>query len=88
MRTWLKLSLLTGMVSGICFSAKAQDSLIIQAKTDFISNYVWRGSDQNSGFSVQPYLTIAFKGINFTINGSQSLTNTASAPQEFDLNMG
>ena len=41
---------------------KAQE-FNVTAKADFVSDYIWRGAYQNSGFSVQPtlgYLTAIF----------------------------
>ena len=67
--------------------AEAQDQFEVHGRADLVSNYVWRGSDQNSGFSVQPYLSMHYKGITLLANGSQSLTNAKDAPQEFDLNL-
>lgn len=69
-------------------SAKAQDKFTVTGKAEFVSNYVWRGSDQNSGFSLQPSLGFAYKGLSLSAFGSQSLTNAKEAPQEFDINLG
>lgn len=75
-------------VCGVFNSLWAQDKLTVNGRADFVSNYIWRGSDQNSGFSVQPYLSMSYKGWLLSANGSQSLTNAEEAPQEFDLNLG
>lgn len=66
--------------------ASAQDKLEVHGKADFVSNYVWRGFDQNSGFSVQPSLTLAYKGFALNAWGSESLTNSDGA-KEFDVNL-
>ena len=65
----------------------AQDKFTVNAKADMVSNYVWRGSDQNSGFSIQPSLAMSYKGLSLSAWGSQSLTNIANGPQEFDINL-
>ena len=89
MKTILKYSVLVSAAALMSLSSVlAQDRFTVNAKADFVSNYVWRGSDQNSGFSVQPYLTMTYKGLNLTVNGSQSLTHSENAPQEFDINLG
>lgn len=75
------------ITSGI-ISVKAQDKFTVNGKVDFVSNYVWRGSDQNSGFSVQPAMSLSYKGFVLSANGSQSLTNTSDGAQEFDINLG
>lgn len=68
-------------------TTKAQDEFTVSGKADFVSNYVWRGSDQNSGFSIQPNLALSYKGVTLAAWGSQSLTNASEAPQEFDINL-
>lgn len=69
-------------------SLRAQDKFTVNGKVDFVSNYVWRGSDQNSGFSVQPALSMAYRGFLLSANGSQSITNASDGAQEFDINLG
>lgn len=66
------------------FPAKAQDKLKVTAKGDLVSDYIWRGSDQGSDFSVQPALGLSYKGFTIGAWGSQSLTK-ANGSQEFDL---
>ena len=66
---------------------QAQDKVTVNGRADFVSNYVWRGSDQNSGFSVQPYLGLNYKGFTLSANGSQSITNASDGAQEFDVNL-
>ena len=43
-----------------------QNKLTVNAKADFVSDYIWRGADQNSGFSVQPSLSLRYSGFNIT----------------------
>ena len=52
----------------------AQNKLSVHAKADFVSDYIWRGADQQSGCSVQPSLTLGYAGFSLNIWGSQSLT--------------
>ena len=52
----------------------AQNKLSVNAKADFVSDYIWRGADQQSGCSVQPSLTLGYAGFSLNIWGSQSLT--------------
>ena len=87
-RTLRHLALALAAVFATAQVAEAQDKFTVSAKADFVSNYVWRGSDQNSGFSLQPTLGFAWKGISLSAFGSQSLTNAKDAPQEFDINLG
>lgn len=75
--------------TGWPLAVKAQDRLAVNAKVDFVSDYIWRGADQNSGFSVQPSLTLGYAGFTLNAWGSQSLTKwTDGGAKEFDLNLG
>ena len=42
--------------------ATAQEKFTVNGELCFVSDYVWRGADQNSGFSVQPSLTMSYAG--------------------------
>ena len=64
---------------------KAQE-FNVTAKADFVSDYIWRGAYQNSGFSVQPTLGLSYDNLSLSAWGSQSLTKTDGA-QEFDINL-
>lgn len=77
---------LIGTALMVPVSANAQDKLEVHGKADFVSNYVWRGFDQNSGFSVQPSLTLGYKGLSLNAWGSESLTNGDGA-REFDISL-
>lgn len=78
----LLLICLTGAIQ-----IKANNSIHINAQADFVSDYIWRGAYQNSGFSVQPTLGVSYKGFGLAAWGSQSITNSENAPQEFDINL-
>lgn len=58
----------------------------VTGKVDFVSDYIWRGAYQNSGFSVQPTLGLSYGGFSLGAWGSQSLTKIDGA-QEFDINL-
>ena len=64
---------------------KAQE-FNVTAKADFVSDYIWRGAYQNSGFSVQPTLGLSYGNLSLSAWGSQRLTKTDGA-QEFDINL-
>jgi hypothetical protein len=67
----------------------AQDKFTVRGKVDFVSDYIWRGADQNSGFSVQPSLTLGFAGFSINVWGSQTLSrwNVETPSKEFDINL-
>ena len=68
--------------------ASAQDKITVNGRVDLVNNYVWRGMDQQAGFSVQPALGFSLKGLTLSAWGSQSLTNNADRDvQELDINL-
>ena len=70
-------------------TAFAQDKFTVSGNIDVVNNYVWRGMDQNSGFSVQPTIGLSYKGFSLSAWCSQSLTNNADRDvQELDINLG
>lgn len=80
-----KMALVLGMATWMPGLGKAQDFNVI-GKADFVSDYIWRGVYQNSGFSVQPTLGLSYGNLSLSAWGSQSLTKTDGA-QEFDINL-
>ena len=54
----------------ISSAVSAQNSIAVNGNIDMVNNYVWRGMDQNSGFSVQPSLSLSYKGLSFSSWGS------------------
>ena len=74
-----------GTVLLMPYAVKAQD-FKVTGKADFVSDYIWRGAYQNSGFSVQPTLGLAYGNLSLSAWGSQSLTKSDGA-QEFDINL-
>lgn len=67
----------------------AQDKFTVNGKADFVSDYIWRGADQNSGFSVQPSLTLGYAGFSINVWGSQTLSrwDLEIPAKEFDINL-
>lgn len=67
----------------------AQNKFTVNGKADFVSDYIWRGADQNSGFSVQPSLTLGYTGFSINVWGSQTLCrwNAETPVKEFDINL-
>lgn len=80
-----KMALVLGMATWMPGLGKAQD-FNVTGKADFVSDYIWRGVYQNSGFSVQPNLGLSYCNLSLSAWGSQSLTKTDGA-QEFDINL-
>ena len=91
MYTFIKKNLLLiGVVACLYpLQVSAQDKLSVHAKADFVSDYVWRGADQQSGCSVQPSLTLGYAGFSLNVWGSQSLTKwEEGGSKEWDINLG
>lgn len=80
-----KTVLALGLVLMLPGMAKAQE-FNVTGKADFVSDYIWRGCYQNSGFSVQPTLGLSYGNLSLSAWGSQSLTKVDGA-QEFDINL-
>ena len=61
MKSLKKVGLVLGAALLVPGMANAGD-FVVSGKADFVSDYIWRGLDQNSGFSIQPSLTLSYKG--------------------------
>lgn len=89
MKKIFKALLLLFGAATMATSATAQDKFSVNGKADFVSDYIWRGADQNSGFSIQPSLTLGYAGFSLNVWGSQSLTKWGEGgAKEFDINLG
>ena len=88
MKTKIIIASIMGAALTLSSAASAQEKVTVNGNIDLVNNYVWRGMDQNSGFSVQPTLGLSYKGFTLSAWGSQSLTNNADRDvQELDLNL-
>lgn len=67
------------------FTAKAQDKVEASVGADLVSGYIWRGQDLG-GVSLQPSLSIAYKGFSLGAWGSVGLEK--SDTKELDLTLG
>ena len=77
MKTKIIIASIWGAAMTLSSAASAQDKVTVNGNIDLANNYVWRGMDQNSGFSVQLTLGLSYKGLSLSAWGSQSLTNNA-----------
>ena len=66
-------------------SAIAQDEVEASVGADLVSGYEWRGQDLG-GFSVQPSITVGYKGLSLGAWGSVGLDKEDN--KEFDLTLG
>ena len=86
MKTKFIIASILGAAVTFSSAASVQEKVTANGNIDLVNNYVWRGMDQNSGFSVQPTLGLSYKGLSLSAWGSQSLTNNADRDvQELDI---
>ena len=86
MKTKFIIASILGAAVTFSSAASAQEKVTVNGNIDLVNNYVWRGMDQNSGFSVQPTLGLSYKGLSLSAWGSQSLTYNADRDvQELDI---
>lgn len=91
MKSLKKVGLVLGAALLVPGMANAGD-FVVSGKADFVSDYIWRGADQNSGFSIQPSLTLSYKGLSLNAWGSQTLSkwgvnDNGGGAKEFDINL-
>lgn len=89
MKTVLKKIVLALGVLAMVPSAVNAEDFKVSGKAEFVSDYIWRGADQNSGFSIQPSLTLGYKGLSLNVWGSQTLSKweDGKGAKEFDINL-
>ncbi len=68
---------------------QAQTKFKVNGELGFVSDYVWRGADQYSGFSVQPSLTLGYGGFSLNLWGNQTLSKweDGKGQKEVDINL-
>lgn len=81
MRTRILLSLL--LIVGSLGTARAQNKVEADLTVDFVSSYVWRGLHLGTP-SVQPELSMGWKGLVFSVWGNTGLANPMN---EIDLTL-
>ena len=79
LKKWVLLSI---MAIALPVSSIAQDKVETSVGADLVSGYVWRGQDLG-GVSIQPSLSVAYKGLSLTAWGSVGFDNQDT--KEFDL---
>ncbi len=65
--------------------ANAQDKVEATVGADIVSGYIWRGQDLG-GVSLQPSLTLAYKG--FSLGAWGSIGTESDDAKEFDITLG
>ena len=76
------LSLLAVFIFGI--SIKAQE-IEVNAGSDFVSRYIWRGLNVNESINVQPSLSLSVSGFELGIWGSYAFTGSNSTDDYYSF---
>lgn len=84
-RTFTKIAAVACALLAPATATFAQD-FSASAGADVVSRYVWRGIDQGAGASVQPSISLDYKGFSLGAWGSTSIADLE--PKEFDLSLG
>jgi hypothetical protein len=66
-------------------AAAASETLAVSTSVDFYSRYVWRGIDIANTPSIQPALSVAYRGFEFGAWGAYTLSNQSSDSDEIDF---
>lgn len=85
LRTIFFIAFITGMTA-ICY---AQSKLEASVGADLVSRYVWRGQELG-GASIQPSLSVSYKGLSLSAWGSVDLSDTFNGNEttkELDLTL-
>jgi hypothetical protein len=73
------------MLAAMPVAAAAGDSIAVDAGVDLFNRYVWRGLDIASTPSVQPALSVAYRGFELGAWGAYTLSNQTSGSDEIDF---
>ena len=82
-----KTIMTTAMLTIVCMgNLQAQSDVYGHIKGDIVSSYIWRGMDLGH-VSVQPELSVGWKGLSLTAWGSVGLTHFKDDAREIDLTL-
>ena len=82
----LKIFVIVAMLSTASMGIRAQSQIECHLMADIVSNYIWRGQDLGH-VSLQPELSVAWKGLSLAAWGSVGLTNHKDDVREIDLTL-
>ena len=82
----LKIFVIVAMLSTACIGVRAQSQVEGNLMADIVSNYIWRGKELGH-VSLQPELSVAWKGLSLAAWGSVGLTNHKDDVREIDLTL-
>ena len=82
----LKILVIVAMLSTASMGVRAQSQVECHLMADIVSNYVWRGQELGH-VSLQPELSVEWKGLSLSAWGSVGLTNHKDDIREIDLTL-
>jgi hypothetical protein len=82
----LKIFVIVALLSTITMGVRAQSQVECHLMADMVSNYIWRGQELGH-VSLQPELSVAWKGLSLATWGSVGLTNHKDDVREIDLTL-
>lgn len=80
-----KIALIVAMLLAGTMGVRAQDQVEAHLGADIVSNYIWRGQDFGH-VSLQPELSVGWKGLSLAVWGSVGLSDKDDA-REVDLTL-
>ena len=82
-----KLLMIVAVLSiGSMNRVQAQSEAEVSLKADFVSDYNWRGLDLGNA-SIQPEISVGWKGLSLTAWGSMGLTGHKDDKREIDMTL-
>ena len=82
----LKILVIVALLSTASMGVRAQSQVECHLMADIVSNYVWRGQEMGH-VSLQPELSVEWKGLSLAAWGSVGLTNHKDDIREIDLTL-
>ena len=82
----LKIYVIVALLPTAIMGVRAQSQVECHLMADIVSNYIWRGQDLGH-VSLQPELSVAWKGLSLAAWGSVGLTNHKDDVREIDLTL-
>lgn len=82
----LKILVIVALLSTASMGVRAQSQVECHLMADIVSNYVWRGQELGH-VSLQPELSVEWKGLSLAAWGSVGLTNHKDDIREIDLTL-
>lgn len=74
------------MLVGLSNSTNLAQDLSLNVGADFVSSYIWRGTNVNNQPNMQPNITLKYAGLQMGLWGSYGLSHLNSNDENYSLN--